>query len=226
MQAEQMRKARGFTLVEMLTVVVVIAILISAAFRLGVYVNQKLGKQQTQVDLLKLKHAIDAYYKEYGSYPPLSHETMNVNLQYLWAVNTMWWNFTNGAPPPMLTSNMLYLQDGLAKYLCHTPECGKWTKYIQGFEINGYDSYSVNASAVWGLPYGWVSWNLGGWTLKVDAWGTPYHYASYATNGYQTYRLWSAGRDKQSRTLNGGPLGAPWTPASSTQDDIGVDWDP
>lgn len=68
-----MKKLRdGFTLIEMMVVVVVIAILMAGTFRLMKTVDLKNKEAQTKTRLQKLQNVLSAFYSEYGSYPPVA----------------------------------------------------------------------------------------------------------------------------------------------------------
>ncbi|MGI6495692.1 MAG: type II secretion system protein [Kiritimatiellia bacterium] len=64
-------KRQGFTLVEMLVVILLIAVLAGIAFRLTTLANERTAKAVTLARLAKLQAAIEEFYAEYGQYPPV-----------------------------------------------------------------------------------------------------------------------------------------------------------
>ena len=62
---------KGFTLVEMLVVVAVLAILMSIVFRLGSAVKVDEAKNTTMSKMQKLENCLSGYYAAFGSYPPV-----------------------------------------------------------------------------------------------------------------------------------------------------------
>lgn len=62
---------RGFTLVEMLVVILLIAVLAGIVFRMTTMANEKSAKAVTLARIAKLQAAIEEFYSEYGQYPPV-----------------------------------------------------------------------------------------------------------------------------------------------------------
>ena len=74
----------GFTLVEMLIVVLILAILIGVSVRMLQMVRDQKEKAITMQRLEKLKAAIEVFYNEYGHYPPVDHRyVFNDQVDYL-----------------------------------------------------------------------------------------------------------------------------------------------
>lgn len=68
-----MNKARnGFTIIEMMIVIVIIAILSGFVFRMMGLAAVKNNIAETKAKLEKIANAIEAYRAEYGSYPPVA----------------------------------------------------------------------------------------------------------------------------------------------------------
>ncbi len=67
--ADQAAKTRGFTLVEMLVVVFVIAILVTIVVGVSKIVHNRAGKEQTRATMQVVGAALEAYYQATGDYP-------------------------------------------------------------------------------------------------------------------------------------------------------------
>ena len=63
----------GFTLVEMLVVILLIAVLAGIVFRMTSMANEQSAKAVTLARLAKLQAAIEEFYAEYGRYPPVPY---------------------------------------------------------------------------------------------------------------------------------------------------------
>jgi prepilin-type N-terminal cleavage/methylation domain-containing protein len=63
-------KIQGFTLIEMLTVIAVIAILVGILYPALRSIRDGPKKAAARADIRKLQMAIQSYYNEYGKYPP------------------------------------------------------------------------------------------------------------------------------------------------------------
>ncbi len=66
------RSRAAFSLIELLTVVVIILILTGVLYRVSGYVTQRAGRARTAYELELLRNALDEYYAVYGHYPPTS----------------------------------------------------------------------------------------------------------------------------------------------------------
>jgi prepilin-type N-terminal cleavage/methylation domain-containing protein len=65
-------RARGFTLIELMTVITIIALLATVVFAMLQQSRAK-GRDSLRIQTLKeLQKAIDMYYSDYGYYPPIS----------------------------------------------------------------------------------------------------------------------------------------------------------
>jgi prepilin-type N-terminal cleavage/methylation domain-containing protein len=63
---------RAFTLIELFTVMAVVAILFGLAFPAFISVMERTRKTQAKNDLTQIVTAVNAYYTEYGKYPTVS----------------------------------------------------------------------------------------------------------------------------------------------------------
>ena len=66
---------RGFTLVELLTVIAIIAILMGLLFPAVASVRETAKKNQARNDCVGIVAAVKQYYAEYGKYPPIVVES-------------------------------------------------------------------------------------------------------------------------------------------------------
>ena len=64
------RGAEGFTLVEMLAVIAIIAVLAGLLIPTVITVKNKIREGSTKTEVLSLRMAMEAYYSDWGSYPP------------------------------------------------------------------------------------------------------------------------------------------------------------
>jgi len=71
------RFKKGFTLIEILVVVVIVAILMGGTFRLMGIASESSKRADTVSRLERIHNALGAYYAEYGQYPPSA--TVNKN---------------------------------------------------------------------------------------------------------------------------------------------------
>ncbi len=73
MQTKNRRLQTGFTLIEMLVVIVIILILMGVVFRMVRMVGNRSAESVTEAKLSKLKAAVEEFYAEYGLYPPVPY---------------------------------------------------------------------------------------------------------------------------------------------------------
>ena len=72
---------KGFTLVELMIVVVVLVALMSITFRLSSISSNQTNRSETVAKLQKLENCLSGYYAAYGSYPPVRlHGSRNYKL--------------------------------------------------------------------------------------------------------------------------------------------------
>ena len=72
--------ARGFTIVELMVVTLVIAILMSIAFKLSGVGKDRERRNRTIARLQKLENCLSGYYAVYGSYPPVPDQGVSRNI--------------------------------------------------------------------------------------------------------------------------------------------------
>jgi prepilin-type N-terminal cleavage/methylation domain-containing protein len=172
---------RAFTLIELFTVMAVIAILVGLLFPAFTSVMERARKTQAKNDLTQIVTAVNAYYTEYGKYPLLSTATSdtiygggtsNADLFYtLRAVAGGTLNAANAANP----RKIVFINPPDAKDQTNSrsgikTSDGQWydpwgTPYA--IEIDGnYDNqilvnpYALNAGAT-PLQIGVIAWSFG-----------------------------------------------------------------
>jgi prepilin-type N-terminal cleavage/methylation domain-containing protein len=189
-----MIKKRGFTLVELLTVIVIIALMSMVTMKLFGYVGYKTGKSRAARDIERIKHALTEYYSVYGCFPPTSGST---------------WERPQRDPN---TGNVIGLlanpdgglkeNEGLCKYLYGDPAAkGKWSHFVEGLQDTDVVGYRGNNA-----QSGNVSWS-NDVTRIADPWGRSYIYTNCLPPEYQSYELYSLGPN-----------------AGDPSDDVGKSW--
>lgn len=173
-----MKRKLGFTLIEMLTVIVIIAVLAALTMKLMVYVNQKTGKARAAGDLERIKHALTEYYAVYGCYPPVTGVTREFK----------------GTDPNAPPDSGLGFYDGLATYLFADAQKARWEKFLTGWPDTDTRARKGNNSS-----YGNVYWTNNVWTI-LDPWDRAFDYSS--ANPYQNYKLFSYGPDGSANTAD------------------------
>lgn len=71
MAAAERKGARGFTIIELMVVTLIIAILMSVAFKISGIGDDADSKNRTIARLQKLENCLSGYYAVYGMYPPV-----------------------------------------------------------------------------------------------------------------------------------------------------------
>ncbi|HHW40738.1 MAG TPA: prepilin-type N-terminal cleavage/methylation domain-containing protein [Syntrophomonadaceae bacterium] len=76
-----LRSEKGFTMIEMMVVLIIIAVLIAGGikFYLGYIENSRVAKAKAQISTMQA--ALDAYYSENGAYPVSQDELLNAGMK-------------------------------------------------------------------------------------------------------------------------------------------------
>lgn len=183
---------RGFSLVELLMVVLILLILIGITTRVVVYVNTRAGIGKAAGEMERLKNAIVEYHATFGILPPVNPTVLGGRS------NTMLWVHSNTWPAVALD---FHCYTGLAYYLWSDdiPERSRWDHYIKGMDI--HPDYSDS-----GFIGGWVFYS-NAVTACRDPWDNDYRYESYSP--FQSFRLWSLGPDRVSGSAD--DIGTSWS---------------
>lgn len=75
MQMKNLRRNQGFTLMEMLIVIIIIFILATVSFGGYKFIKEMTARKKAEVQIGMLQDAIQAYYKAYGEYPEHDQES-------------------------------------------------------------------------------------------------------------------------------------------------------
>ena len=145
---------RGFTLVEMLIVVVVLSILMTMVFRLGSIGGDSKARSETISRMQRLENCLSGYYAAFGSYPPVKvHGSRDINLEVENEVQS-----DNKKEPDWNNSNRAWNQVKVAcraqPVACNFPFGDGYSDYIVSLsseiqsiiqqEVDGYSRYWGN----------------------------------------------------------------------------------
>jgi prepilin-type N-terminal cleavage/methylation domain-containing protein len=201
---------RGFTLVELLTVIAIIAVLMALLFPAANAVKDAARKTQAKNDLTNIANAVKAYYTEYGKYPCGSHTGQDAQ-DYLTAndndrktlFDTLRVPFPS-TPPSLNPRAIAFLEVPAAK------------NDVAGQRKGGVGSDGVFYDP-WGSPY-WVKMdnNYNGLLTNLYNQNTGAGFGSLNTGVI----AWSCGKDQMGPT--GGPKGT-GSKVFSSSDDI-ISW--
>jgi len=192
-------KNNGFTLVELLIVVAIIAILASISFKAMSSINQRAAVARTTKRLTYIANALSDYYAEYGEYPQ-TEKNQTVTSKDWWSLgadkpenwddlvqdirkngsDTFGEDHTKFANPPMKNR-------GLPYFFKHKLNNLKWeSKYRSNIGYYEYDAIYSKSAPSFGTFF---------YTNKVltirDEWEHPFIYKCYPP--YQSYILYSKG---------------------------------
>lgn len=205
----------GFTLLEMLVVVVIISILAGITLMTGKYVYQRMNYKRAKTDLTNIQHAIEAFYASYGHYPPAGHfghqpKDQNANTEHDLSDGELYYvppldrqGIGPGLEGFIFSSVKTHKRSGVTDYNFNfPPEAYKWAHFLEEIQLGDYS-------------FGWVYTNTPdkGETrympcgiVVVDPWSSldelspsggklRYQYSSSSNDNYQTYELWCKGAD-------------------------------
>ncbi len=146
-------KKGGFTLIEMLIVIVIILILSGMVIKIMSLVSNKAGVSHCVHDLLQIENALAEYYSEYGQYPPgIGDPQENVDYEF---------ENSHSQPPGVmktfLTSSLHTNINDIANYV---PDINVYYGHVPPYlrdipkahQVDPKDRFNYNV-AKWGLGY-------------------------------------------------------------------------
>ena len=182
------KRKNGFTLIEIMFVVLVILMLSGMLFKLGSIVKDRSERARAIADIENIANAISEYNAVYGHYPPATEMKYQFQDESLWSdpmQNTeiqfeighvyglVSYLYARGADDP--------LQDGNQNA---TTE--QWQHYLEDVDRADDTPEAELDEAVLG---GVQLYSNRVWTIR-DPWGNDYNYESVPP--FLTYRLWSS----------------------------------
>jgi len=204
----------GFTLIEVLLVVVVMLLLAGFLFRIARMVADRANVARAKADLQMIANAIEEFYSEYGYYPPVPYRAGRESMMYQYVLEIPhpdWPERIHAAP---LLDNYASLRPdgsevgyhyGLAafllprevspgaqqyiQYVRDSPRDElvkrRWAHYLAGVGRGGGESYYED------YMQGQIVWRQS--VDFSDPWRNAYRYRTEPP--FLSYRLWSAGPD-------------------------------
>lgn len=207
----------GFTLIELVVVVLVIAILGTVTGMTGKYVLQRMNYKKANTDLTNIQHAIEAFYVAYGHYPPVSHfghqpkDLRSADLKdksdgkdYYVPVNER--NMAGAGLEGYIFSTKKTKKAGGASASMGEfdlpKKAVKWAHFLEDIQVGDYSASPAKTNTP---DKGETTYERWGFVI-VDPWMSltvlspggaelRYQYASYPDDNYQTYELWCKGAD-------------------------------
>ncbi|MFZ4695513.1 MAG: prepilin-type N-terminal cleavage/methylation domain-containing protein [Verrucomicrobiia bacterium] len=185
---------KGFTLIELMTVMSIIIILAGLVVGISSYANRSAIESRTKAEIKAMETALEAYKADYGAYPPLDQNAFTPGATPVptdgCQINT---NFLAGSSVPKSNGwlNVHFVYRALSGVSSNVPKT-----YMT------FTPKQTNAVTIGTATY----------TVILDPNGNPYGYNPFNPSANpQTYDLWSAGVDGKSS----------YPTLSSTNDDLG-----
>ncbi|MCG3147857.1 MAG: hypothetical protein PCFJNLEI_01298 [Verrucomicrobiae bacterium] len=176
---------RGFTLIELMAVVLVILVLAAIAFGVGRYVKQRVAISAARAQLAALEAALESYKSDWGFYPRTGPERISFNQVSEGSNNLVLYRAVSGDRGPTLPAGKRYMAfpSGTIRTNMHLPLTMAGT--------SGYQQLGIFDP--WGKLYNYYnSPNTPYENIKTNA------YAGYTRGGQVnviTYDLFSYGPD-------------------------------
>ncbi len=159
---------KGFTLIELMTVIAIIAVLAGLTIGVSSYANRNAVESRTKAEIRAMETALEAYKADYGGYPPMDPTQFDPSGSGNPKIST---DFSTLGSNGWLNIHFVYLAlsgtNTPKAYMTFTPK-------------------QISTQTVSGVTY----------TLILDPNGNPYGYNPYNPVGNpQTFDLFSAGVD-------------------------------
>ena len=143
---------RGFTLVELMTVIAIIGILVALVLGVAGYASRKSDHDRAVADIEKIKYALEEYRAQYGRYP--NYTFTNVDLNCSTGLVHLLWRYpqTNDNLKPFLVFK------GLTNRSSVVPFKDPWgNDYLYYHKQDGSPRYANNNNS----KFGYDLWSLG-----------------------------------------------------------------
>jgi prepilin-type N-terminal cleavage/methylation domain-containing protein len=192
-------KSQGFTLIELMMVILVILVLAGMLFKLGPIIRNRSERAKALQDLANIEHALNEYYAEYNMYPPVQTTVFKYERFDLQPPVMKDPGFTNYVDVWHYgLYSHLYARQGPAKPNPKNPGWNpdtvrdvkakeRWKHYLTKVRTKSPTPYVSNDIGTVVLIYS------NGYSTMVDPWGAEYKYESKPP--YLSYRLWSSNLD-------------------------------
>lgn len=168
------RRLAGFTLIEMLGVVLILSILLSAFFGLFPYTRKVVERKRGQREIELIRMALEEYHANFGVYPPTRRNV-----------------YERRSTDPLFPPPDMHFKTGLTWYLYHGPENHRWKRFLARVHTSGgtpdYDEWHKPDPFSPQINLEWTN----NTTVIIDPWFQEYHYE--VGRDYQSYVLWSSG---------------------------------
>lgn len=187
--------SQGFTLIELMMVVLVILMLSGMLFKLSSIIKDRSERAKATADIENIQHALNEYFAEYGIYPPVTTTAFKYEDTSLQPPSMQDPGFTNGVGYAYGLVSHLYKRSDLAKNVNENrpdwnPDTdrdetakARWAQYLSDISL----STGISPKEI-GSGEGVQSYSNKVTTIK-DPWGSEYKYESRPP--YQSYKVWS-----------------------------------
>ena len=222
------RLRAGFTLIEILVVIVIILVLAALTIGISGYVQTRTAVLRTRSELAAMGMALESYKADWGYYPftsfanradqgyslatfytgccdtngsPVACTGTNIPGAFYGVGQTTYWNIT----PDGMNSWMLWR--ALTGLGANCPTCTNSVKNYYSYrkeQVNTYASLSFLFNPALGCGAGATN-TFSSMTVFVDPFGSPYRYYCTTNSAAQmnsgSYDLWSFGPDSLSSNI-------------------------
>ena len=203
----QKKNNRGFSMIEMLVVIVIILILSGMVLKVMTLVFGSTGSAKASGDIMKLENALAEYYSEYGQYPPgvgdpqanVEYEYENTNTQTMLAGR-----YFDNHPGEIgyrygLVSH-LWLRDRGGQERTYSEDTSRdrankqnWAHFLDGVNVQTSAKLSI-ITVVEDSGSGSSEEVCSNSVAKIsDPWGSTYYYICKPP--YYSFEVWSSGAD-------------------------------
>jgi prepilin-type N-terminal cleavage/methylation domain-containing protein len=129
----QLRAKSGFTLVELLTVMMIIGVLASLTLGIAKYIHAKEDMVKAQAEMDLISNALDRFKSNNGDYPPMDND--------------------NGTGSPYAEQNLLMAITGHARWTQDSFGNPKWETVSMSKKMNDGSQLPTGEKYTWGVAY-------------------------------------------------------------------------